>query len=184
MYRHPNPYSVINHSLWNGECAGIAQASVPGLIPLPVAGSHPDYPRVCDWVRGLRVKGFHLPVGTVIATFDTNGCYVGQAYFPFQNSGLAHTALYLSQSKDGIEVIHQYKHLGVRQLAKNALILFGGGIRGDACYADGYQKAGVSGVGGLVEDDATNYYVVELRPKPPNPDDFTVHASGPTAPNL
>jgi hypothetical protein len=190
MYKHPTPYRLLGRSVGNGECAAIAQAGVPGLVPLPVPGSHPQryYPRVSDWVRGHRVKGYHLPIGTVIATFDSNGCYVGQAHFHYQGTGLAHTALYLGQSKAGIEVIHQYAH----HPARKALILFGGGKRRDACYADGYQSAGVSHRGLSVEDDADNYYVVELRPTPalqnragtPNPEDFAVHVSGSIAPKL
>jgi hypothetical protein len=164
MYRHLSPYGLLGRSSGNGECAGIAQAAVPGLTPLLIPGSHPEryYPRVSDWTRGHKVKGHHLPVGTVIATFDSNGCYVGQAHFHHQGSRLAHTALYLGQNKEGIEVIHQYAH----HPARKALILFGGGKRGDACYADGYQSTGVSRRGGCVEDDADNYYVVELRPAP------------------
>jgi len=177
MFQHPkNPLSLIHYdALGNGECAGIAQADpggVPGLIPRLIPGSNPQryYPRVSDWIRGAPVKGRPVPPGTVIAIFDSNGVYVGQDHHKFKKLGIAHTALYVRQSQEGIEVVHQFggKHTKIN----GTLIRFGGGWLGQACSperADGYHHSAVSGVntdrkGIQPEDDADNYYVVELRP--------------------
>jgi hypothetical protein len=184
MFAFPgNPLQLIGHpNVGNGECAAIAQVKVPGLIPGP--GPKP-YPRCADWVRGARVKDRPaLPMGTVIAIFDTNSRYVGTGVHSHKG-GIAHTALYVRQSSEGIEVVHQYRG---SHTIKGSLIRFGGGWLGDACNeqrADGYHKSGVSGLntarrGITPEDDADKYYVVELRSHV-DPNQFEVIRSAPTA---
>ena len=93
--------------------------------------------------------------------------------------GIAHTALYVRRRSEGIEVVHQ--HSGPKPI-RGTLIRFGGRWLGDECSpqrADGYHKSDVSskntGREGITpEDDADNYYVVELRPraKPPNKSEY------------
>jgi hypothetical protein len=183
-----SPLSLLhNIKKGNGECAGIAQSYVPGLIPRPDGSG----PHASDWIRGAKVRGRSIQAGTVIAIFDSNGVYVGQKHHAHK-SGIAHVALYVQQSAEGIEVVHQHAKT---DRIKGTLIRFGGGWLGDVCTnerADGYHKSGVSGKnisrqGITLEDDADNYYVVELRPaaasKKPKPEDFAVHVSGTTALN-
>lgn len=185
MFRHPkDPHALVaaKKPLGNGECAGIVQDphnGVPGLIPRLIPGSTPEryYPRVADWVRGARVKGNALPRGTVIAIFDSNGCYVGQSKHKYKGLGIAHTALYVGQSEQGIEVVHQFGGTP----PKGSLIRFGGGwIKG---HRSGVSAVNTSEKGIQPEDDADNYHVVELRPRPrqetiPDASDFTVNISG------
>jgi hypothetical protein len=160
-----NPRQYIGkHSRGSGQCAALAQDLGKHLVP-PI-------PLVAHWQRGTRVKGNILPPGTVIAIFNSNGDYQGSKFAHHLN-GTAHTALYVGQTNVGIEVVHQY--LNSRTI-KGSLIRFGGQrVTG--------HKSGVSGSGGKLEDDADNYYVVEQKVRP-NPEDFKVHISGPTAPNL
>jgi hypothetical protein len=118
-----------------GECAALAQGLAEGVPP------------VAAWKRGDQVKGNGgLMPGTVIAIFDSNGDYVGQRFHAHQN-GIAHTALYLGQTPDGVWVAHQ--HAG-NPLIKWTFIRFRG-------------RTGVSRHGNTPEDDATNYYVVESK---------------------
>ena len=121
-----------------------AQFLVPGL-----GNAH-----VSRWRRGAQVKGnFSLRPGTVIAIFDSNGRYIGTTKHN-HSPGLAHTALYVRQSQVGIEIVHQWKSPTCPKI-KGALVRFGGqSVPG--------HKSGVSGSGGTREDDADNYYVVEL----------------------
>ncbi len=139
----------------------------------------------------------------MIAIFDRNGVYSGQ-------SGKAHTALYVRQSSEGIEVVHQYKRCGT---IKGTLIRFGGGKLAEFSTDDfkvqvahstvpslrfpdqrfpdhrsGVSRKNVQGFPVVTpEDDADNYYVVEQRATRnvnQNPEDFVVHISRSTAPNL
>ena len=126
---------------YKGECAALAQFLVPGL-----GNAH-----VSKWRRGAKVKGnLSLRPGTVIAIFDSNGCYIGTK--KHVHSHLAHTALYLRQSAVGIEIVHQFKSC---PYIKGALVRF------DGKTLPGFHS-GVSTLGGTPEDDAENYYVVEL----------------------
>ncbi len=59
---------------------------------------------------------------------------------------MAHTALYVGQSPVGIDIVHQSKSAAN---IKRTQVRFKG-------------KSGVSREGGTPEDDAENYYVVEL----------------------
>jgi hypothetical protein len=115
----------------HAECAFLAQS----LTSMPLTG---------DWTPGVKVRGNLLPRGTIIAMF------IDRIY---QNkSGLAHTALYVGQSHEGIEVVHQYR--GIDRI-KGTLIRFGGGtLKG--------HKSGVSS-NAPKENDADNYYVVESK---------------------
>jgi hypothetical protein len=144
-----NPLALVGQDtagegVYKGECAAIAQFLVPGL-----GNAH-----VSQWRRGARVKGnLSLRPGTVIAVFDSNGRYIGTKkhnHFP----GLAHTALYVRQSPIGIEIVHQWKSSSCPKI-KAASVRFGG-------QATLGHKSGVSLDGGTREDDAENYYVVEL----------------------
>lgn len=134
---------TVGEGEYKGECAAIAEFLVPGLGDVHVS----------QWKRGSRVKGdVSLRQGTVIATFDKNGRYIGTAIHNHAH-GVAHTALYVRQTDIGVEVVHQFKGCGS---IKGALIRFGGGrLPG--------HKSGVSALGlGTLEDDANDYYVVEL----------------------
>jgi hypothetical protein len=118
-----------------GECAALAQGLGKGV------------PHVAAWKRGTQVKqNRNLMPGTVIAVFDKNGDYVGQKHHAHP-PGTAHTALYLAQTNEGMWVIHQYKN---NLKIKRTFIRFGG-------------RSGVSSVGNTLEDDASNYFVVEPR---------------------
>jgi hypothetical protein len=143
------------------HCAALAQELGTHLVP-PI-------PLVALWKPGVRVKGKNLPQGTVIAIFNSNGDYQGSR-FAHNLNGTAHTALYVRQSSEGIEVVHQYK--GCKTI-KGSLIRFGGGRLAD-------HHSGVSASGGKLEDDADQYYVVESKSKP-NPEDFAIHIGAPTA---
>jgi hypothetical protein len=142
-----NPLSLVGtptagEGKYKGECAAIAQFLVPGL-----GNAH-----VSQWKRGAKVKGNRtLRSGTVIAIFDTNGRYIGTTQHNHSH-GLAHTALYVGQSQVGIEVVHQSKSMAA---IRGTLVRFGGkSIAG--------HKSGVSSGGSTPEDEAENYYVVEL----------------------
>lgn len=143
-----NPLSLVGkptvgEGIYKGECAAIAQFLVPGL----------GLAHVSQWKRGAHVKGqLSLRPGTVIAIFDSNGRYIGtnrhsHAY------GTAHTALYVRQSAVGIEIVHQFKSC---PNIKGTLVRFSG--RKALGHKSGVSRSG----SGTPEDDAENYYVVEL----------------------
>jgi len=147
-----NPLSLLGkptagNGKFKGECAAIAQFLVPGL----------ENAHVCKWRRGEQVKNQpHLRPGTVIAIFDSNGRYIGTTKHNHSH-GVAHVGLYVRQSHAGIEIVHQFK--GYLKI-KGTLVRFGGQ------FAAGPEKhkSGVSAPDGwgTAEDDADNYYVVEL----------------------
>src|ERR1035438_7474520 len=68
------------------------------------------------------------------------------------SGGVAHTALYLGQTAVGVEIVHQFNSYPNIQ---------GALVRVDGKKAAGLH-AGVSASGGCPEDDARNYYAVEL----------------------
>lgn len=71
-------------SVGSGECVDLVRAAT-------------DAPQTKNWQRGVLVKGnTAILSGTVIATFDSNGHYTG------------HTAIYLGQDENGIQVIDQW----------------------------------------------------------------------------
>ena len=151
----------------SGQCAALAQELGAHLVP-PI-------PLVAHWTRGARVRGSVLLPGTVIAIFNSNGDYQG-SQFAHNLDGKAHTALYVRQSNEGIEVVHQYRGCGT---IKGSLIRFGGQ------KLEGH-KSGVSSPGKKLEDDADNYYVVELKQnvaqkRNVGAEDFSVNISAPTA---
>jgi hypothetical protein len=143
-----NPLSLIGkptagEGKYKGECAAIAQFLVPGLGDAQVS----------QWRRGVQVKNqLTLRPGTVIAIFDSNGRYIGTTKHQHSH-GTAHAGLYVRQSAVGIEIVHQFK---LYPSIKGTLVRFGGhGVPG--------HKSGVSSYGSSApEDDANNYYVVEL----------------------
>ena len=134
---------TVGSGIYKGECAAIAQFLVPGL-----GNAH-----VAHWRRGAKVKGMlTLRPGTVIAIFDSNGRYIGTQHHSYLG-GVAHTALYVRQSNEGIEVVHQIKS---SDRIKGTLIRFGGH------KTHGYNSGVLPFRTGTPEDYAENYYVVEL----------------------
>jgi hypothetical protein len=133
---------TVGDGTFKGECAAIAQFLIPGL-----RNAH-----VCNWRRGEHVKNqVGLMPGTVIAIFDSNGRYIGSSKHNHSH-GVAHVGLYVRQSAAGIEIVHQFK--ACTQI-KGTLVGFSGqSVPG--------HKSGVSITGDTAEDDANNYYVVEL----------------------
>jgi hypothetical protein len=183
-----------------GEGGNFEQCATLAQVLVTEQGQSPPMPLTKHWIPGAKVKGRPQIPGTVIAIFE-HGVYSGK-------SGKAHTALYVRQSDEGVEVVHQYQGCGA---IKGALIRFGGSKLREFSTGDFIvhasdstvpslafanqtlpgHKSGVSRMGGMPEDDADKYYVVErkpgVKPKPnvkQNPEDFAVHISGPTAPNL
>ena len=62
-------------------------------------------PLTSRWKRGKPVKGeLRLAKGTAIARFDADGSYTNRT------DGTAHAAIYVSQSKWGINVWDQWKY--------------------------------------------------------------------------
>jgi hypothetical protein len=136
---HPTQY-VDKPNLGNQQCAGLVQ----------YLNQH--IPTVTHWKRGAQVSGnASLPQGTVIAVFNANGDYVGQKRYPY-GPGTAHTAIYVRQNSEGIYVVHQFTHKNKPELdlVQFKFIRFGG-------------TSGGSLYGGTLEDNADNYYVVELK---------------------
>ncbi len=111
-------------SVGNGQCV----AFVHGAVNIP--------PTVL-WHRGLPVKGdLSLPIGTVIATFDSSGHYGNHT------NGTSHTAIYMGQNGLGIQVLDQWDHRGAIQPVHERTIGFHNGLRSKV-------------------DDGDQYYVVE-----------------------
>ena len=152
---YPMACSLINHAkvgsgIYAGECAAIAQFTLPGnsspICPHPTA----------DWRRGEKVRSNRsLQRGTLIAIFHPN--QAGEWRYVNKKGGIAHTALYVGQSDEGIEVVHQWQ--GPHPI-KGTLIRFGGN------KVPGHDS-GVSRRNQLFnivtpEDDADNYYTVTL----------------------
>ena len=201
IVHHPLQY-VAQHSKGSDECAALPMALNPSL---------PKH--VAHWRRGAPGRGnCALAPGTVIAIFNTNLDYQGSLFArtkdPVTNQafGVAHTALYVAQTSEGIEVVQQNQ---APHLITRSFIFFGGGGPRKPADSQGYYDVGRSLSGTTLqwrdgqgdplyhwgvsrtlhrrEDDANNYYVVELKPNRSgvsNPQDFAVHVSGPTAPNL
>ena len=198
-----DPVQYVGHApKGSGQCAA---------LPMVLNPSIPKH--VAHWKRGARVRGnLTLPPGTVIALFNTNLDYPGSRFWrtddpvthkPF---GIAHTALYMGQTSDGIEVVHQNQT--PNKITRSFIFFGGGGPRKQAdkngCYDVGVSKSGATllwrekpndpryhwGVSKTLhhaEDDGNNYYVVELKPMQvpkPDPEGFSVHVSGAVAPNL
>ena len=200
---HPIKH-VGHHPKGDGQCTALPMALNPS-VPKVVA----------HWKQGAQVKGnVGLDPGTVIAIFNKNLDYQGSRYAATKDPvtkksyGVAHAALYVAQTSEGIEVVHQNQTPG--QITRSFIFFGGGGPKGQA-DSQGYFDVGKSqsgatlrwrdgrgdpsyhwGVSGsnkldLKEDDADNYCIVELKPDrsgTSNPEDFSVHVSGPTAPNL
>jgi hypothetical protein len=83
-YSHYNGQSV-----GSGQCVALAQATS-------------DVGLTSTWVPGEQVQGAtDIPVGTVIATFGEDGTYTN-------TPGQSHTAIYLGQNDQGIQVMDQW----------------------------------------------------------------------------
>ena len=143
-----------------------------GLGTLP-GNSAPICPyHTSQWIPGEKVRGNRsLQRGTLIAIFHHRR-YVGKY------GGVAHTALYVVQSDEGVEVIHQSKGRPIT----NAL------IRCDNLKSPSHLS-GVSRINRhfnvvTPEDEGDNYYTVTIAHGAPSLEDFKVHVSGATAPNL
>jgi len=148
VYQMARSFLVNNHpKLGSGECTALAQFTLPGnrgpICPYPTA----------DWRPGERVKGnLSLQTGTLIAIFHHNR-------YTNKRGGIAHTALYIGQSNEGIEVVHQY--VGHKPI-HGALIRFGGGKLN--AHMSGVSKRNQLYRIVTPEDDADNYYTVTLAP--------------------
>ncbi|HEY2235557.1 MAG TPA: BPSL0067 family protein [Candidatus Angelobacter sp.] len=169
---------TLHKPLGSGECAA-----------LPIALNRSIPHEVAHWQRGAQVVGnVALAPGTVIAIFNKNLDYQGSHFATVRSFGIAHVALYIAQTANGIEVVHQNQTKG--QITRS-FIFFGGGRPGDhqiKCDDHGYYSLGTTKSGTilrwrdmrpgdpsyhwgvsrslrLMEDDANNYYVVELKPK-------------------
>jgi len=83
-------YSQYNgQSVGSGQCVALAQATS-------------DVGLTSTWVPGERVQGAgDIPEGTVIATFGEDGTYTN-------TPGQSHTAIYLGQNDQGIQVMDQW----------------------------------------------------------------------------
>jgi hypothetical protein len=164
---YPMAMSLLHHpGIGSGECTALAQYTLPGNSA-PICPYHTS-----QWIRGEKVRGNRsLQRGTLIAIFH-HGHYLSKY------GGVAHTALYVGQSDEGIEVIHQSKG----RLITGALIRF------DNLKSPGH----LSGVSRrnrhfnvvTPEDEGDNYYTVTIAHGAPSLEDFKVHVSGATAPNL
>jgi hypothetical protein len=148
----PNPTQYIGHPKMGegkdaGECAVLAQWLLPRFYPQIL--NDPEQFKTEHWRPGKAVAGHtDIQPGTVIATFKNNR-YTGL------HDGTAHTALYVRQSSEGMEVVHQHRGIGRIQ---GALIRF----RGPRPVG---HKSGVRRLGGTLEDDIGHYHVVEIVKK-------------------
>ncbi len=95
----------IGRSTGTGQCVALVQATTPGL------GT------TASWVRGDKVQGnTALVPGTAIATFSSSGHYANAT------DGSSHSAIYLSQNADGMQVLDQWngKAASVRTIPWNS----------------------------------------------------------------
>lgn len=89
----PPPYIAANPGSFLGKPA-VGDGECVTLVKAASAHSMPPTPQ---WRQGEAVMGnTSLPIGTVIATFDANGRYLG------------HTAIYIGQDDNGLTVIDQW----------------------------------------------------------------------------
>ncbi|MBB4200748.1 hypothetical protein GGD83_004577 [Rhodoblastus sphagnicola] len=87
--------SMLGQSVGSGQCVALAQAtSNVGLTS--------------TWVPGTQVQGnTDIAAGTVIATFGSDGTYTNTV-------GQSHTAIYLGQNAQGIQVMDQWANAPAR----------------------------------------------------------------------
>ena len=105
-YVATTPRSWVGKSVGNGHCVAYVRASAYA-------------PAAATWKQGSQVKGqTDLPVGTVIATFDSNGQYGNR------KDGTSHTAIYLRQDETGVYVLDQWITQGVPQPVHERRIRF------------------------------------------------------------
>ena len=91
----------------NGQCPVLVQAATGA-------------PLVSTWLRGPRVRGNKaVPRGTAIAVFDLDGFYSNEGKYP------RHAAIYLSQDKDGLEVLDQWADRDVTAKGFRRKVRFG-----------------------------------------------------------
>ena len=84
------PRSWVGKSVGDGQCVAYARASAYASA-------------ASTWKQRLQVKGqIDLQVGTVIATFDSNGQYGNR------KDGTSHAAIYLRQDETGNYVLDQW----------------------------------------------------------------------------
>jgi hypothetical protein len=113
------PYVATKPEVYEGTSVGSGQC----VALVQQAAGAPTTP---SWSKGGFVKGdATLARGTVIATFDPNGRYGNHT------DGRSHAAIYLGQTKDGIQVIDQWVSTvhgkAVPHLASERTIPFRGG---------------------------------------------------------
>lgn len=81
--------SLVGQSVGNGQCVALVQATS-------------DVGLTATWSPGQQVQGnTDIAVGTVIATFGSDGTYMN-------TSGQSHAAIYLGQNATGIQVEDQW----------------------------------------------------------------------------
>ena len=81
----------IGQSVGSGQCVALVQAANPSIGPTR------------NWQCGVPVQGnTELRPGTIIATFDSSGCYANAL------DGSSHEAIYLGQNERGIQVMDQW----------------------------------------------------------------------------
>lgn len=119
-----NPESLKGKSVGSGQCVAFVEKASKA-------------PVTTRWRQGIKVVGNSVSRGAAIATFQ-----LGR----YQNNtqGLSHAAIYLRQSPEGIYVLDQWNHNGLRQVVHERLIHF----------RDEKWK-------GKFVDNAINYYVIE-----------------------
>jgi hypothetical protein len=81
----------------NGHCVRFAQEAARRL------------PHTSQWRRGARVRYGNVPPGTVIATFESNGCYGNHI------DGRSHAAILVAEEAGGLRVWDQWVGHPVQQ---------------------------------------------------------------------
>ena len=84
-----NYTEFLGQSVGSGQCVALAQATS-------------NVGNTSTWVPGSQVQGnTNIAAGTVIATFGSDGTYTN-------TPGQSHTAIYLGQNDQGIQVLDQW----------------------------------------------------------------------------
>jgi hypothetical protein len=114
-----DPYESMGEVVDNGHCMRHVQVVA-------------DVTHSSTLRQGQKVRGNNILGGTVIGTFDENGCYANA------EDGSSHVAILIGEMEDGLVVVDQW----VGQPVHERVIRFKGG-EGPAC------------------DDADQFHVVE-----------------------
>lgn len=111
------PHRHIGQIVDTGQCVRFCQIAAPGL------------PHTSEWRRGIKVRGNPVESGTVIATFDSKGCYANAT------DGTSHAAVLIAELPEGLRVWDQW----VGRPVGERTIRFRGGERGVKPVNDGDQ---------------------------------------------